>query len=205
MQQIAARAGLARSVIYRHFDNREDLDAHIRAFILRRYVEQFESALVLDPAQSAVDAILAVMRTVVRWAGAHPTLYRFARSGAVAGYEAGESTLTIARHRVADTMWQRFSSWTAVRGIDVEPFHPLVYGVIGLVEGVVTEYIESPRNSAFADPELIARLLASSIWHLFAGHAADLGYHFDRSANVAAVLGELFADAAGTCPPSTAE
>jgi hypothetical protein len=31
---------------------------------------------------------------------------------------------------------------------------------------------------------------------LFAGHADDLGCHFDRSANVAAVLGDLSADAA---------
>lgn len=204
VQQIAERAGLARSVLYRHFDNREDLDAHVRAFILQRYVEEFESALVLDPAKSADESILEIMRTVVRWAGEHPTLHRFARSGPVYGHAAGETSLAIARQRVADTLWQRFASWTAVLGIDVEPFHPLAYGVVGLVEGVVTQYIESPSDPAFADPEAIARMLASSVWHLFAGHAADRGYHFERKANVAAVLGELFADAAGTFPPPEA-
>ncbi|MFI6866500.1 TetR/AcrR family transcriptional regulator [Nocardia sp. NPDC050406] len=201
VQRIAHRAGLARSVIYRHFDNREDLDAQLRAFILRRYLEQFESVLVLDPAKSVADTILDVMRTVVRWAGEHPALYRFAQSGPVHGHAAGESSLAIARHSVSDTLWQRFSSWTAVLGIDVEPFHPLVYGVVGLVEGVVTQCLEAPTDPAFADPEAIARMLSTSVWHLFAGHAADLGYHFDRSANVAAVLGELFSHAAGGLPP----
>lgn len=201
MQEVAHRAGLARSVIYRHFDNREDLDAHIRAFILQRYVDEFESVLVLDPARTVDETILEVMRTVVRWAGEHPTLYRFARSGPVFGHAAGESTLAIARQRVADTLWQRFLSWTAVLGIDVEPFHPLVYGIVGLVEGVVTQFLEAPRDPAFADQETIARMLASSVWHLFAGHAAELGYHFERSATIAAALGELFADAAGTFTP----
>jgi hypothetical protein len=67
-----------------------------------------------------------------------------------------------------------------------------------MVEGVVTQYICTPADAERPDQEAIATLLTSSTWYMFAGHAGDLGHHFDRSANVAAVLGELFADAAAT-------
>ncbi|MBF6237225.1 TetR/AcrR family transcriptional regulator [Nocardia otitidiscaviarum] len=198
VREIAERAGVARSVVYRQFENRDDLDARIRAFILRRSVAEFESGLVLDPGKSADDVILTVMRSVVRWAREHPRLYRFGQSGPVHGHDGAETSLSIARNRIAEILWQRFSSWAAVLGIEVESFRPLVYGVVGLVQGVVTHGVDNPDDPAFADPEAIARLLTSSVWHLFAGHAADLGYRFDRTDNLAAVLGELFADAART-------
>lgn len=201
IQQIAARAGLARSVVYRQFENREDLDTQVREYILARYVAEFESKLVLDPAKTAEESILEVIRAVVAWAAEHPKLYRFGQTGPVRGPASGESTAAIARHRLAESLWQRFSSWTSMLGIDVTPFHPLVYGVIGMVEGVITQYIDAPADSGRPEQETIARLLTSSVWFLFAGHASDLGYQFDRSANIAAVLSELFADAAGQPPP----
>ncbi|WP_157573744.1 TetR/AcrR family transcriptional regulator [Nocardia jejuensis] len=195
IQQIAQRAGLARSVVYRQFDNREDLDAHVREFILGRYLAEFESLLVLDPT-GTIEAIIAdVMRAVVRWAAAHPTLYRFGQAGPVHGHAAGETSLSIARHHIAELLWQRLSSWTAVLGIDVEPFHPLAYGLAGMVEGVVTHYIDTPAATR-SDEETIVAMLSGSVWHLFSGHAAEHGFRFEPSDNAAALLGELFAEAA---------
>ncbi|GAA5101506.1 TetR/AcrR family transcriptional regulator [Nocardia iowensis] len=196
IQQIAERAGLARSVVYRQFDNREDLDSRVREFILERYVAEVEKVLVLDPAKTLEDIILDVMRTVVRWAAEHPKLYQYGQSGTVHGHAAGETSLTIGRHRVAETLWQQVSSWSGVLGIDVLPYRPVVYGIVGLVEGMVTEYIGTPADSERPDQEAIARLLASSVWHLYAGHAADRGYQFDRSATMGDSLAKLLADAA---------
>ncbi|MFI9510742.1 TetR/AcrR family transcriptional regulator [Nocardia sp. NPDC052566] len=196
IQQIAERAGLARSVVYRQFENREDLDAQAREFIFQRYLAEFEELLVLDPGRSAEEVLLEVMRTVVRWADEHPNLYRFGQTGSLPGPDAGAGAMATFRHRVADMLWQRFSSWTAVLGIDVAPFHPLVFGVVGMVEGVVTQYLSTPKGADRPALETIARLLTSSTWYLFEGHARELGYRFDRSANVAAALSELFADAA---------
>ncbi|WP_405160341.1 TetR/AcrR family transcriptional regulator [Nocardia sp. NBC_01499] len=195
IQQIAERAGLARSVVYRQFDNREDLDAKVREYILDHYVAEVESLLVLDPAKTAEELFHEVMRRVVSWASEHPHLYRFGQHGPVHGHSTEETSLSIGRHRVAETLWQQFSSWTGMLAIDVEPYRPLVYGLVGLVEGIVTQYIGTPEAQR-PDQETIARMLTSSAWHLFAGHAADRGYHFDRSANIAETLAKLFADAA---------
>ncbi|PXX65110.1 TetR family transcriptional regulator [Nocardia tenerifensis] len=195
IQQIAERAGLARSVVYRQFDNREDLDARVREYILDHYVAEVEALLVLDPAKTAEQMFHEVMRRVVSWAADHPHLYHFGQNGPVHGHSAGETSLTISRHRVAETLWQQFSSWTSMLAIDVEPYRPLVYGVTGLVEGIVTQYIGTPVAER-PDQETIAHLLTTSAWHLFAGHAADRGYHFDRSANIAETMAKLFADAA---------
>ncbi|MFB8008836.1 TetR/AcrR family transcriptional regulator [Nocardia sp. NPDC056000] len=205
IQQIAERAGLARSVLYRQFDNREDLDARIREFIRQRAIEQFESAMVLDPAKTVGETLLDLMRTVVGWAADHPKLYRFEQSGRLHGHSAPQSGAIVGRQRLAELVWQRFSTVTAVLGIDVRPFHPLAHGVIGLVEGVVNQYIVAPGDSGRADPEAIAELLATSVWHLFSGHAADNGYHFDRDANAAALLGGLLDTAADGKRPPAAE
>ncbi|MFD6162634.1 TetR/AcrR family transcriptional regulator [Nocardia sp. NPDC060256] len=196
IQQIAERAGLARSVVYRQFDNREDLDARVREYITDHYVAEVESLLVLDPAKTAEEMFLEVMRRVVSWAAEHPSLYRFAQSGPVHGHSAAENSLTVGRHRVAEALWQQFSSWTGLLAIDIEPYRPLAYGLVGLVEGIVTQYLGTPPGPDRPDQEAIARMLTASGWHLFAGHAADLGYHFDRSANIAEVLAKLFAEAA---------
>lgn len=196
IQQIAERAGLARSVVYRQFENREDLDAQVRAFILARYVAAIEEVLVLDPGKTSEEIILEVMRTVVRWAADHPKLYRFAQTGPVHGHIAGETSPAIGRQQVAETIWERFSSWSSMLGVDVTDFRPLVYGIAGLVEGVVTQYIGAPDDSGKPEQDAVARLLASSIWHLYSGHAADRGYHLDRSTPMATVLSELLADAA---------
>ncbi|MEV6770257.1 TetR/AcrR family transcriptional regulator [Nocardia sp. NPDC051030] len=197
IQQIANRAGLARSVIYRQFEHREDLDAHVREFILGLYLEGYEDLLVLDPAKTVEQIILDVIREIVEWAAEHPRLYRYGQSGPVHGHAAGETSISIARHRIAETLWQRISSGTAVFGIDVSPFRPLIYGVIGMVEGVVTEYIDTTVDSGQQTVERTAVMLAASTWHLIAGHAADQGLHFERSATVATLLGQLFADASG--------
>ncbi|WP_194832056.1 TetR/AcrR family transcriptional regulator [Nocardia sp. XZ_19_369] len=196
IQQIAERAGLARSVVYRQFDNREDLDARVREYILDHYVAEVEALFVLDPTKTAEELFHEIMRRVVSWAAEHPNLYQFGQNGPVHGHAAGETSLTIGRHRVAESLWQQFSSWTTMLAIDVAPYRPLVYGLVGLVEGIVTQYIGTPPGAERPDQETIARMLTSSAWHLFAGHAADRGYHFDRSANIAETLAELFADAA---------
>ncbi|WP_040813197.1 TetR/AcrR family transcriptional regulator [Nocardia concava] len=193
-QQIADRAGLARSVVYRQFQNREDLDARARELIFDHYLAELEDIMVLDPSKTVEDIIFDIMSTVVHWTGNHPHLYRFAQLGPLPGHPAPD-TLTTFRQRVADTLWHRFFSWTAVLGIDVTEFHPLIYGLVGMVEGVVTQFVTAPPDSTRPDESTLARLLTSSTWHLFDGHARDLGYTFDRTAPVAATLATLFAAA----------
>lgn len=189
-QQIAVRAELARSVIYRQFENRENLDNQVREFLFQRYLAEFETILVLDPAKTAEEIILEVMRTVVRWAVEHPNLYRFGQRGTLPGHDT--NAVATFRQRLADTLWQRFASWTKVLGIDVSPFHPLVYGLVGLVESTVTQYLSAPADSSRPDQDRIAHLLTSSTRYLIEGHARELGYTFSRTDTVATALGALF-------------
>ncbi|MEC3956929.1 TetR/AcrR family transcriptional regulator [Nocardia sp. CDC153] len=198
-QQIADRAGLARSVVYRQFQNREDLDARAREYIFDRYLTELEAILVLEPSKTVEAIIFDIMSTLVAWTADHPNLYRFAQTGPLPGHPAPD-TLTTFRQRVADTLWHRFASWTAILGIDITPFRPLSYGIVGLVEGMMTQYVSSPATSDHPDQETLARLLTSSTWHLFDGHARDLGHTFDRTANVATTLATLFATSADLPP-----
>lgn len=203
VQQIAERAGLARSVVYRQFADRDDLDNHVRQYILERYVAAFDSLLVIDPDKTAIEIIVEFMRLVIGWAGDHPNMYYFGQTGAVHGHESGALGVAAFRSRVADTFWSKFTNWTAVLDIDVSAFRPIVFGLVSMVEGVVTEYIYAPKPDADADPEALAQMLGSSVWFVFEGHARELGYHFDRNANAAASLVELIGRAAKPAPEST--
>ncbi|AYF74188.1 TetR/AcrR family transcriptional regulator [Nocardia yunnanensis] len=199
-QQIADRAGLARSVVYRQFRNREDLDARAREYVFDGYLTEFEEILVLDPAKTVEDLIFDVMLTVVRWTTDHPNLYRFAQQGPLPGHPTAD-TLTTFRHRVADTLWRRFASWTTVLAIDITPYRPLAYGIVGLVEGVISHHLSTPPTPTRPTQPALARLLTTSTWHLLAGHAADQGHPLDRTTPLSTTLATLLSSAPDRANP----
>src|SRR5690349_17197438 len=75
VQLIAEEAGLARTVLYRHFHDRVDLDLAVQKRICK------DLGAVLLPALSYDGEPVVIIRRIVdafvRWATAHPTLFWF--------------------------------------------------------------------------------------------------------------------------------
>src|SRR3954453_13030862 len=77
VQQIADRAGLSRTVVYRHFADRADLDSagHGRALDLLR----IELVPALSFEGTPVEIIRRIVSASVGWASEPPSLHEFAQ------------------------------------------------------------------------------------------------------------------------------
>src|SRR5699024_2555453 len=75
VQQIAERAGVPRSVIYRHFAGRGDLDERIRERIVDHLLEAIGPAL--DPRGTVREAIDQAVGSYVQWIIDVPRLHHF--------------------------------------------------------------------------------------------------------------------------------
>jgi AcrR family transcriptional regulator len=76
VHEIAAHAGMNRSVVYRHFDDRTDLDLAVQQEICDRAGEVMLRALTLEGTPR--ELIRRIVAAYIRWAVAHPALVRFA-------------------------------------------------------------------------------------------------------------------------------
>src|SRR6201990_1651910 len=79
VQQIADRAGLSRTVVYRHFADRADLDAAVQGRALELLRGQLVRALAFEG--TPVDIIRRIVSAYVGWASEHPSLHEFAQQG----------------------------------------------------------------------------------------------------------------------------
>lgn len=189
VKDIADRAGLARSVVYRQFEDKDDLDAQVRAFVISRFMDDFESALVLEG--KIDDVILTVMTKVVGEAADHPRLYYLVQTGTVRGAEPGDNGMTTLRSRIADALWGRLSPFAGILGLDSRTIEPMAYGLAAMVEGIIARCVYAP--AADFDRAEVARLVTDATWYLLDGHARTLGIEIDRYSDVSATLIGLFA------------
>lgn len=81
VQSIAKRAGLAKSVVYRQFEGREDLDRRIRSYLLEDFDTTISSQLDVNSG-SIIDIATKTIRAVLDWMTDYPHRYEFMRSGA---------------------------------------------------------------------------------------------------------------------------
>ena len=91
---IAARAGLSRTVLYRHFDDRADLDLAIRGRIFEHLQEVLLPRVTLDG--TPLEIIRRIVGGYVDWASAHPALHRVVQQQPLGQMHAG--MLRIAAH-----------------------------------------------------------------------------------------------------------
>ena len=78
VQQIADRAGLSRTVVYRHFTDRADLDAAVQGAVLELLRAELVPALSFEG--TPVEIIRRIVAAYVGWAAAHPALHEFAQA-----------------------------------------------------------------------------------------------------------------------------
>jgi len=75
VQEVAERAGVHRTVVYRHFQDRVDLDLAVQREICARAAALVVPAVSLDGTPRQI--VHRVVDTYVRWAVAHPALTQF--------------------------------------------------------------------------------------------------------------------------------
>ncbi len=190
VQQIADRAGLSRTVLYRHFADRADLDRAIQTDIVDQVTGEILPVLSLDG--TPIEVIRRIVAAYVGWAAAHPALHRYVELD-VPGE--GPSPLSRMVEQVATQIEALIAAGAELLDVPLDDnlrigLDPLVFGMVGAGMGAVRRWTgQTHRVSA----EVLIDLVSRSIWWQIAGLAAAQGAEIDPDRP----LQELFGAEAG--------
>ncbi len=189
LQQIADRAGLTRSVIYRHFADRAGLDRAVRTAVVDSLADELLPAVTLDG--TIPDIVERVVSRYVGWALAHPSLHRLAESDPSAG---PTGPLQRGLERIADQVGTVVVTALDALGVQLRDeertmIDPLAFGLVGAVFSAVRRWLVLGEERPPA-PVLVTSL-TDSVWYLLEGHAHALGVTLHRDQPVQALLEQV--------------
>lgn len=182
VQQIAERAGVNRTVVYRYFGDRADLDLAIQQAIVAQLWERLLPAVTLDgTVPQIIDRIIG---TYVDWAVHHPALHH------VVDHDYGSGALEQALDEIASEIGGVVSFAIAAFGgkldFDEDELDPLMHGLVGAVFGSVRRWLNRPEPVLSA--ERLQATVSQSVWFVLEGHARAAGVELDPDRTVAELL-----------------
>ena len=182
VQQIAQRAGLNRTVVYRHFDDRADLDRAIRARVLDDMTDGLIPEVSLDGTVNQITR--RVVSAYVEWVVGHPAAHAFAAQELSGPFEEGTDRIATAVHDILTLA-------IALLGAELDDderalVDPLAHGLVGAVFGAVRRWVS--REPRAPDAVALVDLLSQSVWNLLDGHARRLGLDIDPDVPMADLL-----------------
>ncbi len=188
VQAIADRAGLSRTVVYRHFNDRGDLDRDVQSLVLQELWDELLPAVSLRDG-TITSIIRRIVATYVGWTVAHPSLSRFVEIDTSRdGSGPLQRGLEITAGRVTDVIE------VAIDLLDVElsdderaALDPLVHGVVGAVFAAVRRWLVRPERQP--DAAVLVDVVTDSVWHVLDGHTRRLGVPLDPDLPVEQLLG----------------
>jgi AcrR family transcriptional regulator len=166
-EQIAAVAGVSRTVLYRYFRDREDLRQAIADHVVQAVVGSVLPKLQLGPTSTPREVIAAAVGTIVGWLDEHPNLYHFLRSRA-SSLDSVETTLADHVAAVLKLLMMFF-------GMRAEAAEPGAYGIVGFVEASGAWWL-AHRTMPRAQ---FTEFVCTGVWHLLEGTARDHGVVVD--------------------------
>ncbi len=194
VQQIAERAGINRTVIYRYFDDRADLDHAVQAHALDDLRARLLPVIALEGTPREI--IRRIVGTYIHWAVAHPVLHEFVHRRPT-GVEVSEMEAAI--QQVAERVEGLLQA--AVSLLDVgfadeqqAAVDPLVFGLVGGVVTAVRRWMNRPARKP--DVETFIDTVTVVVWQQISGMAELGGVRIDPDLPVDQLFGTV-AGAAG--------
>ena len=182
VQQIAERAGVNRTVVYRYFADRSDLDLAIQQAIVAQLWERLLPAVTLDGTVPQI--IDRIVGTYVDWAVGHPALHH------VVDHDYGSGALEQALDEIASEIGGIISFAISAFGgkleFDDAELDPLMHGLVGAVFGSVRRWLNRPQRTLSADR--LRATVSQSVWFVLEGHARLAGVSLDPDRTVAELL-----------------
>lgn len=177
VQQIAERAGLVRTVVYRLFSNRDDLNRAVQLHIVEMIRETLNQNLVLTG--SIEQIIRSIVGGYVAWVDAHPNLLDMAQRALGDGLP-GE--LDRATDALAGDISTLFQAGATLLGHDLDEdqlgtLDLLVVGLLGQVRGSVNQWVRRPERTVGASA--LTKMLSRWIWYQIDGQAREIGVVLD--------------------------
>jgi AcrR family transcriptional regulator len=171
--QIAEKAGVPRTHVYRHFDGKQALDLAVARYAARQIGQSIRSGLVMPG--SARSIIGGAIDQHLRWVDAHPNLYRFLAQHAYTVGTTGAPAADDAKAAFAVELAALLQRYMAMFDLDTAPAERLIIGIVGMVDSTAAWWLE---HREVPGAELTAQL-TEQVWLLIDHMARDQGLELD--------------------------
>lgn len=172
-EQIAARAGVARTRLYRHFGGSADLNHAIAARVEEMVVEA------LAPAWDTTASPMQIIRTAVTnhltWMTEHDGVYRYLTRHAVTT-SAGDNVVADVKAVISRLLMQLLDDFVVQLDLDRRLTQPLSFGMVGFVDAAAAQWVADPRDVSLDD---MVELLSEWIWSSLDGFLRRRGIELD--------------------------
>jgi AcrR family transcriptional regulator len=176
--QIADRAGVPRTHVYRHFDGKQALDLAVSRAAAKEIGESIRTGLATRG--SALAVIRAAISQHLTWIEQHPNLYRFLAQHAYAVGSTGSPAADDAKAAFAAELTRLLEGYLRVLGVDDGPAERVIIGVVGLVDTTAAWWLEHRDISR----DLLTAELADQVWLIIDRTATQLGLSLDPNADL---------------------
>jgi AcrR family transcriptional regulator len=187
VEDIAARVGVARTRLYRHFTDRADLERAITARVGELVVEHMDA--LWHPRGSARQMITNAISGYVGWLAANRNLHRYLL--AHTGLDE-DATYPTVRRSAADHLGALFGGYLAFLGVAPEVTSDLAHAVVGMVESVARARLLAESTSADETsdfPTAIVARLADWTWALLDAVLREAGIELDPDLELPSLIG----------------
>lgn len=172
---IAEAAGFPRSVVYRLFKDRADLDEQIRRRIIDDVMTDLAPALAVrgtirESVRTAVDVYVA-------WVSEHPQQHRFLGTGSAANPVVGARSVMGAKTAIAVGLTEVIKTTRPEADYPTGGAENVAFGMVGLVDGVVNRWVSHPENRTTA--EELSDFLTEAVCNVIQTGAGMTGVDLD--------------------------
>jgi AcrR family transcriptional regulator len=171
--QIADRAGVPRTHVYRHFDGKPALDLAVSTHVANQLAESIRAGLA--GGGTAMTIIRGAIDQHLGWVEDHPNLYRFLAQHSYRVRTDSLGTASDAKAVFAAELTALIGRYMAALELDTEPAERLMVGVVGLVDATAAWWLDRGEPAR----EAVTAELTDQVWLLLDRTTRQLGLELD--------------------------
>lgn len=175
--QIAATAGVARTRIYKHFEDAADLQAAIAERALEQVATDLEP--LWKPRGSAKKMISAIVDTLIGYLSDHRNLYHYLTKYAPVARDSDRDVVTDVKAGIGAHLTGIFTHFLSEFGVDARLAGIDAFALVGMVESAINRWLDEPAG---VTREELARHLTHWIWLLLDSGLRAAGVELDPEA-----------------------
>jgi AcrR family transcriptional regulator len=175
--QIAAEAGVARTRIYRHFEDAADLQGAIAGRALEMVTSGLEP--LWKPRGSPMEMIRGIVDSLIGYLSENQHLYQYLTKYSPSAAGSDTDVVTDVKTAIAHHLTRLFTYYLSEFGADTGLAEINAFMLVGMVESAISRWLDSPGEVSRG---ALARHLSRSIWVLLDLELRDSGVELDPDA-----------------------
>ncbi|KWX66101.1 TetR/AcrR family transcriptional regulator [Mycobacterium sp. NAZ190054] len=188
VQSIAKRAGLAKSVVYRQFSSKDELERRVRSYLVSDFAAVLDAKL--DITTGSLREILSrTVESVVDWMLDHPRLHEFARRGPTFEGDGSLDAVSELKQRMTRRAEGIIAAIAGSIGVDDAAFKTVPFAVVTMVEATLFAWVRGVAPTRSRE-EMVADL-ADYAWYVLDGASRSIGLEVSRDEPLMAVVAAL--------------